>query len=351
MRRESIAAALGLAFALILSSCGATTPSAKTAPPKTVKVTIAEASKSPTMSTADVIARAQGFFADEGLEVEILHMSGGAEALMIMGTGDAHFGVMDAASIPKTSLTPGLETIVLKPNTIGFGHQIIVQKDVAEKLGLKKDMNPKEILEKLKGRSFAVSSKSGGVAKTAQYLLERHGFPSEKYYDWAYVGGTAARVAAFQTKAVDVTMLPSRMQSQPLIDAGAFMAIDVKNVSPFNEMYNTVFFTTKKYMNANPDVARRMVKALVRAHDFAFQNPQEAIKILQDYFKDQKPADVALAYNEDAGPLHPRNTKSGYQMSGTGWQELVKMATAIGEITEPVDTKEGLMWTNAYLPK
>ncbi len=57
------------------------------------------------------VAQEQGFFADEGLEVEIRHSGGGGEHLQLLVAGRAHITTQDAAVLLKRRADPGLPLV------------------------------------------------------------------------------------------------------------------------------------------------------------------------------------------------------------------------------------------------
>lgn len=59
------------------------------------------------------VAADQGFFADEGLEVDIQHSGGGGEHLQLLTTGTVHVTTQDAAVLLERRVDPGLPLVSL----------------------------------------------------------------------------------------------------------------------------------------------------------------------------------------------------------------------------------------------
>lgn len=248
-----------------------------------------------TNHTGLYVAQEKGFFADEGLKVNIVQPpEDGAEILV--GSGKAQFGVsfqdfLAPALVGKNALPVQAVAAILQHNTSGIvsrkGEGITSPKGLEGKkyATWNQDMEKailKNVVEK-DGGDFAKVEMIPSTVTDANSALKSKSVDAL----WIYYGadGIAAEVAGLPT------------------DFFLF-----KDINPVFDYYSPVVIGNSDWMKKNPDTAKAFLRALKKGYEYAIKNPKEAGDLLckavpeldkatvqksMDYMKDQYQAEAA----------------------------------------------------------
>ena len=94
----------------------------------------------------------------------------------------------------------------------------------------------------------------------------------------------------------------------------------------------------------HPDIVWAVARANGRANNFVRKNPDEAAKILQQYFGKVDPK-ILKETLRNIVPAVPADGK----MTKEGWDNLIRVLQDAGLLKAVMDTTEGKYWTNEYL--
>src|SRR5258706_4821507 len=162
MFAKSIKAAVALIAALTV---GAVSLSAEAQAPEKKKITIAVGGKTRFYFLPLTIAERQGYFKDEGLEVEIPDFAGGAKALQALVGGSADYvsGAFEHTINMQAKKQP-IRAVVLQANFSSI--TLVMPKDKAAKYKSAKD---------LKGLKIVVTSPGSSTNMFVNKLLAKEG--------------------------------------------------------------------------------------------------------------------------------------------------------------------------------
>lgn len=345
-----------LSLMVVLAGCATTTsPPAKTetpaaqtpaapAPKKDLgKVTIVQSVQ--TLSFAPMyVAQAKNYFKDEGIDATVVAVNGGAEANAAIVGKSAEFGAVDSSAVPQL-VEKGIEVIAFQSNVNAMTMGLVVRKDVADKLGLKRDMPLNERLAKLKGLTIGITGPGAATDTYTRYYLRKAGFDPDKDAKLVALGGGPALTAALKQGQIDAFQLSPPTPETLVADGTGVLVIasSLGDVPEFKFPYEVVL-ARADYAKANPDHVRAVARAVSRANNFILQNPAEATKLLQEYFKSTKPEILEQAVKNVATSI----PKDGL-MDKAGWENLGKIMLDAKQITKPFDATEGKYWTNEYV--
>jgi len=241
----------------------ASTVSAIAAPEKN-KVTMAIAGTSAQIYFLAVnVAKAHGYFQDEGLDVETVNFAGGAKALEAVVGGSAD---IDAGSFEHTlqmqAKGQGVQCIVLFGRSVGT----VLALSKAKAADFKS-------IHDLKGMRIGVSSP--GFSATNIYLnliLTRNGMkPSD--VEVIGVGNGSVAFAAIENGKIDaissVDPLISELTSRDLIK----ILVDSRTEEGLKEAYGGEYasgclLTTSRFIKENPNTVQALTNGIVRALRF-----------------------------------------------------------------------------------
>jgi ABC-type nitrate/sulfonate/bicarbonate transport system substrate-binding protein len=256
------------------------------------------------------MGEAGGFYAKEGLKVEVINMEGGTRGLQVLLSGEIqamHVGLAPAVLANKQGAD--LRLITSTVNTIPitmFGKAGVTLND-------------------LKGKNFGISTFGSETDIAISILLKQHGLTRQDV-TITQIGGSSQRFAALVAGRIDVAPLiePAITRAQergfkPLVDLAAAK-------TPW--IFDSVVVSSG-YLKKNRDTVTKFVKAYIAGAYLALSNPAKAKEVIAQRFraKDQKVIDAT--YN-DFRRLMPLDAAPSAAGAKNVLDQLVAIGTEIG---------------------
>ncbi len=223
------------------------------------KITIAVGGKSLFYYLPLTIAERQGYFKDEGLEVEIPDFAGGAKALqaLVGGSADLVSGAFEHTINMQAKKQP-IKAVVLQANFSSIA--LVMPKDKAAKYKSAKD---------LKGLKIGVTAPGSSSNMFVNNLLAKEGL---KPTDVSIVGtGAGAGAVA----AMDKGELDAMSNLDPVISqleaSGKYVAVaDSRTERGMKDLYGgdylaSCIYATDEFIQKNPQTTQAVVNAMVRS--------------------------------------------------------------------------------------
>lgn len=217
-----------------------------------------------TNHTGLYVAQDQGFFAEEGIEAEILN-PGETGAAQLIGAGKGDFGISYQEEV-TTARSQGIPIVaiaaIIQHNTSGFASPVdrnIKTPADFENMTYGGWGSPAEtaILKALMAKNQANFDKINLVnIGSADFFtsIERNIDFSFIYYGWTGIEA--------ELKNVDLNFIKLRDEHDSL------------------DFYTPVIITSEKMISENPDLVKNFVKAVSKGYSLAIDNPNEAARIL-----------------------------------------------------------------------
>lgn len=312
MKKKIAAVLLCVSMVFSMAACGEK-PSEKegeTAKKEQEKITFVLDWTPNTNHTGLYVAQNQGYFEEEGLEVEIVQPpEDGADALV--ASGKAQFGVSFQDSMApgvagENALPTTAVAALVQHNTSGIisrkGEGMDTPKGMEGKkyatwdAPVEKAM-VKNVVEQDGGDFSKVEMIPSTVTDEVSALKSKSVDSIWVFYAWA---GVATEVAGLET------------------DYFAF-----KDMNPVFDYYTPVVIANNSFLEEKPETAKAFLKALKKGYEFAIEKPEEAAQILceaspeldeklvlasQEYLKDEYKAEV-----EQWGYIDPARWNAFYQ--------------------------------------
>ena len=337
MKKKVLAGILAATMVFSMAACGEK-PAEKegeTAKKEQEKITFVLDWTPNTNHTGLYVAQDQGYFEEEGLEVEIVQPpEDGADALV--ASGKAQFGVSFQDSMApgvagENALPTTAVAALIQHNTSGIisrkGEGMDTPKGMEGKkyatwdAPVEKAM-VKNVVEQDGGDFSKVEMIPSTVTDEVSALKSNSVDAIWVFYAWA---GVATEVAGLET------------------DYFAF-----KDINPVFDYYTPVVIANNSFLEEKPETAKAFLKALKKGYEFAIEKPEEAAEILceaspeldkdlvlasQEYLKDEYKAEV-----EQWGYIDPARWNAFYQwLNENGLSET--------------EIPENAGFSNEYLPK
>ena len=280
------------------------------------------------------VALENGYFEEEGLDVEIVQPSDGA-ATTLVATGKADFGIsyQEELTFAKTSDDPlPIKAIatVIQHNTSGFAslkdENITSSKDFegkvyggwgspAEEAILRalmenenKDFNKLEIVDIGQDDFFAATQKN---------------------IDFAWIFDAWTGIEA-QLKGIDINFIP------------------VGEVDERLDYYTPIIISNETLLNEDPELAKKFLKATSKGYEYCIENPTQAAEIL---VKHAPEIDIELAKKsqEYLAKEYISDAPRWGEMKDSVWNNYTDFLKTYELINK--DMKASEAYTNEFLPE
>jgi NitT/TauT family transport system substrate-binding protein len=239
----------------------------KTARPCCTKVTAAYSN----ISADDWIpwyAFEKGIFKDNGLEVDLQSINGGAQTSAALLAGQIQIGQFGGAE--ALSANAGGADLVLVANLAPvYPYKLYAQKGITSIAGLK-------------GKKVGVSNAGGSSDIATRAALKAAGLDPDKDVNIVAVGSHANRTAALLAGSIDAGV-DDPPEDLELVKAGLTALVDL--ASQKLPAANTGVIMQRTYLNANKDAVQAYVDSLTIARAKMKADKAGAVAVLGKYFK------------------------------------------------------------------
>lgn len=347
---RTAAAAIAIAALSFVTACSgpadsSTPDSTSSGAPKAVKKVSVISDLLTTVYTPLYTAEKLGFFEKHGLDVEITTLQSGSTITQVMESGSADFAasgtITQALAVKQGS---DFTAIALEGNT---SSELCVSPKWAREHNLTSKSSVEEVFSAFKGATVAVTGAGGTPDLLGQYLIKKYGKlnPATDVKTVA-LGSAAAISTAFQQGSIDINLASPPQCEANAATGSAEVLLTASQIPIFSELPYAGIYTTGSYLKSNPDVAKDFAAAIVDALQYVHAHPDEVVsKVLKDYFPTTSDATLTEILNKVIIPQMPTDGR----MTQAGWKNVNDVLAPVNKA--PLDTGEGALWTNKYLPK
>ena len=310
-------------------------------PPLTVRI----AQSTPAISFAPlIVARDLGYFEQQGVDLQFTELQSGATAQQALIGGNVNF-TDSASSEVAASVSKGVPIIAVQ-NTILMTQEVCVRKDFADSKGITPSSPLKDRMAALKGATISITGPGSASDRGMRWLLQKYGgLDPNKDVQITQIGGSSAVVGA-----IEQNRIQAYLQSPPNCEVSAAKGITEVLVPPadvpeWQNYVHEVLYASNDWVTKNKEATTRTATAVSMGNNYMLQHPDESIAILQKEFKSVDPKIIEQVVRDT---ILPRITKDG-KMTQAMWEATNTVLVESGQIAKPVDTKEGVLWTNEYI--
>lgn len=320
--KHSFKLALASISVLALAACGSGSPSGGADSSADAQRSLEQITVGviPIVDTAPIwLGEAKGFFAEEGLDLEIETATGGSAIVPGIQSGSYDFAFSNLISVMVAN-DKGLDMEFVANGISTTGDE---SSDVGSVLvkGDSKISSPKD----LAGKKVSVNNLSNIGDTTIKSIVEADGGDPESI-EFVEVPFPDAP-AALENGIVDAAWILEPFQSSAM-DAGAKMLS--ANFAEFDpELDVAGYFTSAQYAQENPEVTQKFTTAMNKSLDYAQQHPDEVRDIVGTYTK--------ISEDVRAGMVLPR-FRADFNREAV--QKLGDAAQSYGTLSKPVDIEK-----------
>ncbi len=319
---------------VVLTSCSSNEPSNENPQENFDKIRIVLDWTPNTNHTGLYVAHAKGFFADQGLEADILQPpEGGAETLV--GGGKAEFGIsfQDTLAPNNASETPIPVTAVAS----------IIQHNTSGIISLKEDGI--DTPSKLAGHTYATWDMPIEQAIIKKITEDDGG----KFEDINMVPSTVTDV---------ITALKTDIDAVWVFYAWDGIATKVNNLETnyLNfadygtelDYYCPVLIVNNDYAKTNPELVKKALTAIKQGYEYAIENPEDAAQILLNEVPELD-ADIVVESQKWLADQYIADAEKWGYIDQDRWDSFYGWLYENNLIENEIP--EGTGFTNEYLPE
>ena len=306
-----------------------TSAPATTSPPEPVAVSLRLPWFLGAQFAGELVAREKGFFTDEGLDVTINPGGFDTNSITLVAAGTDTFGLHDMNSLVFAA-SEGIPLVTAAAFLQKHPGAVMARADS----GI-------ETLEDFVGAT--IGFQEGGPWMLTQAMLVKNGVDLDSV-ETMTVGFDLTPL--FEG---DIDLVTVFATNEPVV--AGLQGVETNVWVPFDfgvETSANALFTTKSYLEQNPDVVCGMVRAIARGWEYAHDNPDEATDIVIASDPDnldretQRPIlDVTLNHVRTPEAI---DNGIGY-MTAERWQTVVDVLETYGGLAADVDV--GGLFTDA----
>lgn len=333
-----------LCLLLLLTSCAAPIPAPMTTspaidPPKPIPVAIAVGAPHVPVYLNFDLAQALGYFAEEGLAVDLQYFEGGSDAAAALKSGAVDFSGNAMDHVLEAQMA-GTELRMLMNFLDHPCATLIVRSDPANEI-----QSPADLV----GRKVGVTRFGSATHTLTVFVADKAGVRADEFT--AVEVGSADMPEALRTGKVDVAMGVAPYSTR-LVNAGEATVLldlcrpDAAQAAIGGGLPFTGLLTRADVIAAQPDVTRRVVNALVKAQHFITSH--SAVEIVETLPIAVTGDDVA-AYTEALATTLPAFSQAGGAIDPAGLDRLLQLHKTFGAITETTVVDLDALYDNRFV--
>ena len=294
-------------------------------------------------------ARALDTFADEGIQVKNVQLSGGdPTALAALDAGDIDVAAVGSdAAVSAIAKGAGEYQIIyaLMPK---MSLELTVSDVLLERTGVTPDAPLEEKIQALKGARIGVSALGGAQERVSQWLAKQGGLDPATDLEIVNVGPPSALQAGMENKTIDAFLLTAPSGATTEASGYGNILIELGSEIPeLRDYYHLVLVASNEFAANNHETLVAAARALNQANQAVVEDPARVTSALREASYGEVPEEIMTNSVEKLG--------SGLDVNGAltreGMQFLLEFsAETVDPAAEKLDVTqgEGEWWTNEF---
>ena len=311
--------------------------------PRKVKLTIPVVALS---MTPVYLAQAKGFFTEEGLDVDVTSTGGGGPDIRALIAGEVDFSFTTGDNV-ILAYQEGKPLVMVASALNKLFINWAIHKEAAKARGISETTPLQQKLKSLKGLTVGVTNPAALTSHLAHFVIRKAGYVPQQDVKIIAVGAGPTWLAALENRKVDAALTAPPVPETAISRGFAMMFIEnTKGEDPsISEFLMENLITRPETLKKDPDFVRKMVRALLKANQWALgSSPEQVAEALRPTFSKTDPA-IHLAGVKAVLPTlskDGRTTEKSVQATQDVLEQagLLKKRVAYGDIV-----------SNEFLPK
>ncbi|MDL4842571.1 ABC transporter substrate-binding protein [Aquibacillus rhizosphaerae] len=257
-----------ISLGLLLSACSQNDDNSMT------KVKVAEVTRS-IFYAPQYVALEQGFFEEEGLDVELQTIAGGDKVMTSLLSDNSHIGLVGSETSIYVKARGAEDPVINFAQLTQTDGTFLIAREPMDDF----------TFEDLKDSDFLGQRKGGMPQMVGEYVLKQQGIDPENDLNLIQNIDFANIASSFSSGTGDYVQLFEPTASQFVKDGAGHIVASFGEES--GKVPYTVFMAKQSYLDENEETAKKFTKAVYKAQQFVKNNSAEEIaEIVQPYFED-----------------------------------------------------------------
>ncbi|WP_295048682.1 ABC transporter substrate-binding protein [uncultured Paracoccus sp.] len=289
-------------------------------------ITFVQPSPSAINSYPIVIAAAEGYFAEEGLEVTVQSINGSGAVLQALSAGQAQFGRPGPTPV-IAARARGVDAVFIYNVAARANFGIVVPED-----------SPIQSLDELRGKTIGTGTADGAEVGFARNVLTGAGLKEGTDYTFLTVGDGGPATAAFARKDMDA-YVSATSDAAILHQRG----VKIRDITPesYAKFFGNGLVTTGEIIKTDPALVEGFGRAVAKAQKFAEDdaNRDKVLAALAEANpqEGEDPAFAAALFDAVRSKYRPIDPTRGYGYNPPEvWDEVQKAMIASGDLAAPL---------------
>ena len=242
------------------------------------------------------IAQSRGFFADEKLDLDITSTGGGGPDIRALIAGDVEFSFTTGDNVILAH-QEGKRLLMVMSGLNKVFINWAMHRESAKAKGVTESMPLAEKIKLLKGLTVGVTNPGALTAHLAAFVIRKAGYNPQQDVQIIPIGAGPTWLAALENRKVDVALTAPPVPETAISRGFAIMFINnAKGEDPsIPEFLMENLVARPETVAKDPDLVRRMVRALTRANQWALKSTPEQVAEALKPALGKTPPDLLLA--------------------------------------------------------
>ncbi len=219
----------------------------------------------PSMNTSVfslVIAQKEGYFKEEGIQLELLSIRGEI-AIRTTLAGEVDFFTNAGSALAAAVRGVPVKLIAVFQDKPGW--DMIAQPDIKS-------------IAQLRGKNVGIMSPEGSLAVVAREIFRKNGIDPTKDVNLVVMGGDEVRYPALQTKSIHATLFNTAMSIRAQKEGFTKLA----HAGDYANLIEGGLATSSERIKQNPEKIYRFVRAALKGLNFYVAKRESAIKYMME---------------------------------------------------------------------
>jgi NitT/TauT family transport system substrate-binding protein len=243
--------------------------------PRKVKMTIPVVAHS---MTPVYVAQSKGFFTDEKLDLDITSTGGGGPDIRALIAGDVEFSFTTGDNVILAQ-QEGKRLLMVMSGLNKVFINWAMHKEAAKAKGISESTPLTDKIKALKGLTVGVTNPGALTAHLAAFVIRKAGYNPQQDVQIIPIGAGPTWLAALENRKVDAALTAPPVPETAISRGFAIMFINnAKGEDPsIPEFLMENLIARPETVAKDPDLVRRMVRALTRANQWALKSTPEQV--------------------------------------------------------------------------
>jgi NitT/TauT family transport system substrate-binding protein len=348
-RRLTTLAAILAALPLVVcfnAAASSSTPNAETTDGLATLTKVTMASDIFSMSNVALyVAIENGYFKQQNIDLDIKTLHSGSTTGAAMQSGK--IDIAASASFEMGPLVANGAQFLAFYSPLNVATELCASNSFLASKGITSSTPVEKMASQFTGAVIGISGPNSTPDMIGRYFFQKvGGLNPAKDLKIVTLGSQPAIVTALQAGQVDGLFASPPTCSNAAATGKATIVMKPSEFAAFVATPQNIMYTTKDYAKAHPEVLRAISIGMEKGTAYTKAHPEEvANTVLKKYLPTVATPIVLDELKTVIIPAMPEEQG----MTEKGWQD-------VSDIIKPVtgknlDTKEGGIWTNAYLPE